>query len=847
LKRRARVGLALATALLALVLAACERLLTDPRPPSEVAIEFQVAETPPGRVATAFARVRRIGLRFTRPDLTFRDTIVPVLPIDGVIRTSISIPVDDRNELLGVQAQLGYGTTVLFEGGTIVRVDPGQPAVAEVPLVPVPFAVVADRAQLSLATGASALVRAATLFASGDTMPLPPTWTSADPSIAAVTPLGVVTGVSIGQTVLEARRDTLADTVLVDVGPPASKIIAWANPAGGNWSVGANWSTGVIPTLGDSVRIDLAGTYTVTMDGTIPLLGALRIGAATGAQIVAATSRMFAVTADVVVTGGGTLRLGSASVVAPSVTVEATATLDLDQGSSVDAPVVNRGLIMSDSGSAVISGGLTTSGTSTIRVSGGTFGSSVAVPAGFTNNGAIELYNGGTISTVAATLVNAVGASITTRTGPIGGNAQMTGALDNRGTISLAIPLLLMTAGASHLNTGSITISSGVFGLQTNGADAFDNQGTIDASGGGMTLTLSGSGAGFTNSGSITVGSTYGIQVTNGPFVSSSGSISGPGNLWLSNTSATLSAPITLGVNGTLGLAVRNSTLSGAALTTSAGAFITLDGGTIATPLNLQAGTLLVAPAGGSVTGALTTASGVLISIEANQPAVATTLTVASGFTNLGQILLGNSVAGAPARLEVTGGTLINGPGGSITALVGAGAPSSHFLSAQLDNQGSVGAAAPLLVTGNVSNTGTIDLTAALTIEGQLVDPVGASSTYTSDGSGLTVTSANVDGAVFDDMPVTLGAGTLVPWNNVTFQNMDPTAVQLTVVHPGSALGPIVFNGLTFSTTPTGPGRYMSVTDIDGVAPLLTVEVLGSTPVNGFALSSVFNGAMLIW
>lgn len=1080
MRRCARARLVLAAALLALVLAACERLLTDPRPPSDVAIAFQVAETPPGRVATAFSRVRVVGLRFTRPDQTFRDTIVPVLPVDGVIRTAISIPVGDRSEVLGVQARLGYGTTVLFEGGTIVRVDPGQPATAEVPLVPVPAAVVADRAQLTIATGATALVRAATLFASGDTLPLPPTWTSADPLIALVTPLGTVTGVSIGQTLLEARRDTLADTVLVDVGPPASKLISWVNAAGGSWSAGANWSTGVIPTLGDSVRIDLAGTYSILMDGAIPVLGDLRIGAATGAQLVTAVGRAISVSGDVVVTGGATLRLDAASVVAPTVTVDATATLDLEQGSSVDAPVVSRGLILADSGGTVISGGLTTFGTSMIRVGGGTFVSSLAVPAGFTNNGTIELYNGGTISTPGSTLVNAVGASITTLVGPIGGGAQVTGTLDNRGSVSVAIQLFLTTAGASHVNTGTIAISSGAFGLITNGADAFDNRGTIDASGGGMTLTLSGTGAGFTNSGSVTVGSGYGVQVTNGPFVSSSGSISGQGSLWIEDASATLSAPTTLGVNGPLGLLLRRATLSGAGLTTGAGSFLTLDGGTVAAPLAHIGGTLAVAPAGGSVTGALTTASGVLISIEANQPAVTTSLTVANGFTNLGQILLGNSVAGAPARLEVTTGTLVNGPSGSITSLVGAGAPASHYLTAQLDNQGNVGAAAPLLVdatgashvnsgaiqasgasvsfalvdafdntgllaatgghvsvnmtgagagfttsgtvdvqsgwglnvfngafsqtggaiggtgvlrldqvsgstssaltlgtasgpsnvtlvnasltspgvttapgtvlrlegatlngpltsqgltwvradaqssitgavtttgtstirvtadgantglsvaagftnnglveltdavagaaaaltlgsgvlalaptgtlrasagvgggartvNGDVSNTGTIDLTAPLTVNGQLVDPVGASSTYTSDGSGLGVTSADVDGAVLDDMPLTLGAGTLVPLNNVTFQNMDPTVVQLTVAHPGSALGAIVFNNLSFSTTPTGPGRYMSVTDTDGVVPLLVVEVLASTPASGFALSSIFNGATLIW
>ena len=43
----------------------------------------------------------------------------------------------------------------------------------------------------------------------------------------------------------------------------------WTNAAGGNWSVGSNWDNGVPSTDDDSAMIDLAGTYTVTVDLTV--------------------------------------------------------------------------------------------------------------------------------------------------------------------------------------------------------------------------------------------------------------------------------------------------------------------------------------------------------------------------------------------------------------------------------------------------------------------------------------------------------------------------------------------------------------------------------------------------
>lgn len=54
-----------------------------------------------------------------------------------------------------------------------------------------------------------------------------------------------------------------ADSVLVWSG----RVVRWVNTSGGNWFVGANWDTGVVPTFGDAVIIDENGTYTIKIDG----------------------------------------------------------------------------------------------------------------------------------------------------------------------------------------------------------------------------------------------------------------------------------------------------------------------------------------------------------------------------------------------------------------------------------------------------------------------------------------------------------------------------------------------------------------------------------------------------
>ncbi|MBI5103224.1 MAG: Ig-like domain-containing protein, partial [Nitrospirae bacterium] len=66
------------------------------------------------------------------------------------------------------------------------------------------------------------------------------------------------------------------DVTLSVVGPPP---VSWVNPSGGNWSAGANWSTGVPPAATDNVVINLNGG-TVTLDTNLTVNG-FSLGAGT--------------------------------------------------------------------------------------------------------------------------------------------------------------------------------------------------------------------------------------------------------------------------------------------------------------------------------------------------------------------------------------------------------------------------------------------------------------------------------------------------------------------------------------------------------------------------------------
>lgn len=200
----------------------CDMLLTDPAPPpATVEISFQVVEPALGGSTEAFAKVRRAFVRLARNDDTVRDTVLAVTPVENEIRVPVALEVDERVESLGIAATLGYETTSLFRGATVVRIEPGEPTTAVVDVEAIAATVVGEAPVVYIPNvGEPVQLSSAVLFASGDTITgLSGSWVSENPQIISVTTDGLATAFELGQARLAVSYDIFGDTIVAATSP----------------------------------------------------------------------------------------------------------------------------------------------------------------------------------------------------------------------------------------------------------------------------------------------------------------------------------------------------------------------------------------------------------------------------------------------------------------------------------------------------------------------------------------------------------------------------------------------------------------------------------------------------
>ena len=149
------------------------------------------------------------------------------------------------------------------------------------------------------------------------------------------------------------------------------------------------------------------------------------------------------------------------------------------------------------------------SGTLTIS-SGSTFEVlyNATVNTDVVNDGTIDLSSvvgsNGCVFTVSGTLTNASDGTILSDKGT-GGTRTINAKVDNEGTITVNVPLTISKASVVQVNNGTITVNAGSF-----------------------TANLSGSGAGFTNNGTLSIAAGTTLTISGGPLTNfSSGTLSG--------------------------------------------------------------------------------------------------------------------------------------------------------------------------------------------------------------------------------------------------------------------------------------------------------------------------------
>ena len=103
----------------------------------------------------------------------------------------------------------------------------------------------------------------------------------------------------------------------------------------------------------------------------------------------------------------------------------------------------------------------------------------------------------------------------------------------------------------------------------------------------------------------------------------------------------------------------------------------------------------------------------------------------------------------------------------------------------------------------------------------------------------------NVNGLVLNGAPLTINAGALTRFDNVSFGGFAPDAVQLTVSNPGLVTH-FPMNGVSFSTTPT-TGLFVQANDTLGAGPTLILDILGAVPADGSEFTGTSGGAIVNW
>lgn len=294
------------------------------------------------------------------------------------------------------------------------------------------------------------------------TQPTYYSWASLDPLIATVDSdsglTTIATAVADGLTSVTATSDTVTGSATVRVG--SLTAVYWDRDPGQqpHWNIGANWSSGMVPTASDDVVIDLPGTYRVDIINSPAVAKSVTIGAATGEQTLEL--------------------LGQNLTVSGSLTMGPTAQL-YTTGATLTAQLENQGYWYVDDGSVLSGTGfahvnsstIETGGDLTINLDGSTFANQGAFVAmggptnivqtgtspSFTLSGASSLtIGGGRTFTVDGGTFNFEAGSIDGREGT-GTLALTNGAVGNFTQAVQTSNVLLSLTDATYNGPGTLT------------------------------------------------------------------------------------------------------------------------------------------------------------------------------------------------------------------------------------------------------------------------------------------------------------------------------------------------------------------------------------------------------
>jgi hypothetical protein len=215
-------------ALLAIVaLAGCsDHFFVEPaRVPAALGLAYSVAPGLSADMTAAFDRADRVRITVTGPGVSL-DTIIPFAPAPET-RVPLEIPGAQDGATYQVNSELRRGGDVLFVASVTVTLSVGQTTQAAIPLQPVPSRVELPSAEvLATVLGQPIPLRAAVLFATGDTIPAAPvTWLSSNVAVATVDAQGTVTPHTDGSAIITARSGPAAASMTLTVLETPARVV----------------------------------------------------------------------------------------------------------------------------------------------------------------------------------------------------------------------------------------------------------------------------------------------------------------------------------------------------------------------------------------------------------------------------------------------------------------------------------------------------------------------------------------------------------------------------------------------------------------------------------------------
>lgn len=451
------------------------------------------------------------------------------------------------------------------------------------------------------------------------------------------------------------------------------------NGGAGNWNEATNWTPNGVPTSIDNALITAEGTYTVTLD-VDAFVSALSIGGATGVQTLALSEKTLTIEGEAIINSTGALSVNK-STISGSGGLSNLGTLT-SKGGTFDLAFENGGLATLTT-TNTFNDTIITRENSTMTLKSYSNAQYVLASAkGFINKGLLNginnyVHGGGSIIITDGALTNAAEGSMHFSGYNNYYSCSIKAPLDNKGSITLDKTLTINKPSAIHYNSGTITLAK------------WD-----------LTITQTGDGAGFVNTGTISIDSLRTLKVTGGDFNTESGIIANKGLLSISDgtvhmppdyiqtgaaklENCILNLPSTLSNQGDLTL--YNTTINGSGFFTNDSSLITrtvvydmgFDNANLATMFGSTTfnDTLIIRPS-----------STMTLRSHSNIPF---TLTSAKGFTNKGLLHCRSDYHTNGGRLIVTDGTLTNDEEGSML-FTGTDNYYTSSIIAPFDNKGSI-------------------------------------------------------------------------------------------------------------------------------------------------------------